>query len=163
MRTLSGMKQWIKAARGPSAGSPSSCAATTTMWPNSGETFLYVAASQKHMHGSICPFYISLFIFDCSLLIPVVPQCLFPSCLFFCNHIKITVILFSIIRYYSIYLHINFMVCDTCFYSRFCPTSYIYLFLLSSLNHLISMCSLMPKRLHCTYFPFSSLSQTLFI
>lgn len=72
MRTLSGMKQWIKAVRGPSAGSPSSCAATTTMWPNSGETFLYVGASQKHawIHLSVLYFILTV---PHSTLFPLVP------------------------------------------------------------------------------------------
>lgn len=47
MRTLSGTRRWTKAARGPSAGSPSSSAPTTTTWPSSGETSLYVGSPPK--------------------------------------------------------------------------------------------------------------------
>lgn len=57
MRTLSETKQWTKAARGPSAGSPSSSAPTTTTWPSSGETSLYVGSppkqTQTQLHADI--------------------------------------------------------------------------------------------------------------
>lgn len=57
MRTLSETRQWTKGARGQSAGSPSSSAPTTTMWPSSGETSLYVGCppkrTQTQLHADI--------------------------------------------------------------------------------------------------------------
>lgn len=147
MRTLSGMKQWIKAVRGPSAGSPSSCAATTTMWPNSGETFLYVDASQKH--AWICPFYIS---FSQYLTVPYFLWYLISFLSLLLKSYQITVILSSLrqtlvslpshnISWFVIQVYIHVSVLQVIFI-------YFYCFLPTQL---ISMCSFLPKRLHCTY------------
>lgn len=148
MRTLSGMKQWIKAVRGPSAGSPSSCAATTTMWPNSGETFLYVGASQKHAWIHLSVLYFILTVPHSTVRMWYLIS--FLSLLL--KSYQITVILSSLrqtlvslpshnISWFviQVYIHVSVLQVIFIYFYSFLPTQ------------LISMCSFLPKRLHCTY------------
>lgn len=160
MRTLSGTKRWIKAARGPSAGSLSSCAATTMTWPNSGETFLYVGASQNHIYTHSLPFilflhflsYVWLLSFDpcgASVFLWFLPILLQPY------HITYVTLLSLRQTFIRLTSHNIAATLGMPF------QLYSFIFTLLSQAPDLSMCSPLSKWLHSTYFPFSSLSETL--
>lgn len=161
MRTLSGTKRWIKAARGPSAGSLSSCAATTMTWPNSGGTFLYVSALQNQIYTHSLRLilflhflsYVSLFSFDpCAASVFL----WFLSFLLQPYHICYFTLLGADIQtFIRLPSHNIAATLDMSF------QLYSFIFTLLSQAPDLSMCSPLSKWLHSTYFPFSSLSETL--
>lgn len=79
---------------------------------------------------------------------PICPFCVFHFWLF--NLQFKSIFLHINITWFVMHVHIHVSVLYVLF-------SYFYF----PLNHLISMCSLLPKRLRCTYFPFPSLGEIL--